>query len=130
MDIAIRIEAVDLSAELASLREWLIAEDQLRGVVRVVEIVPGPGKLGADLANTLIVAVGGGGAATVAVRVISTTVIAWLQRRSGEVNVKLTKHDGSTVEISATNVRDLTLAGFDSMTTELAEKLSDPSDVH
>lgn len=127
MDITIRIEAGDVSAELSMLRKWLLDSEELRGTVRTVAVAPKPGELGA-LADTLIVAVGAGGVATVAVRALSTTAIAWLQRRTGEVTMTFTKPDGSTLEYRATNVRDLTLPEIDSTAKELANKLTPPPD--
>jgi hypothetical protein len=74
--------------------------DELRGAVRRPPEAPRPGELGA-LDEALVVAVGQGGALTVLV----TVLIAWLRRRAGEVVIKLTKADGTAVEVKATQVR-------------------------
>lgn len=90
----------------AALAAWLEADDELRGYVRR-EPAPLPeGALGAELAQ-LVVSLGSSGAVTA----MASVVIAWLRRRTGSVSVRLTRPDGSAVELSAERVRALDAAG-------------------
>ncbi|MET8873181.1 hypothetical protein [Nocardia sp. NPDC004604] len=122
MDITVRVDAPAIPQELTSLWQWLVAEDELRGRIQVVDSVPEPGTLGA-ITDTLIVAVGTGGAATVAVRALSSALIVWLQHRSGDVSVKVARSDGSTLEYSATNVHAMSLPQIEAAATDLARAL-------
>jgi Effector Associated Constant Component 1 len=80
------------------LADWL--EDELRGRVRrVPEPVPS-GVLGAGLAQPAL-SLASGGTATALARAI----IAWLRRSTGPVTVRVSRRDGSTIELSASRVR-------------------------
>lgn len=74
-----------------------------------------PGTLGSAL-ETLAVALGPGGVATVTASVL----IAWLRRRTSDVTLKVSRPDGASYEFSATNVTALDPAGV----RELEERLS------
>lgn len=90
----------------AALAAWLEADDELRGYVRRETAPPPEGALGAELAQ-LVVSLGSSGAVTA----MASVVIAWLRRRTGSVSVRLTRPDGSAVELSAERVRALDAAG-------------------
>ncbi|MEU4711404.1 hypothetical protein AB0G00_33770 [Nocardia salmonicida] len=122
MEIVIRVASDELPVDLASLRSWLIEEDDLRGRVQTMPAVPEPGKLG-GLSDVLVIALGTGGVATVATKVLANTVIAWLRLRTGDVTVTVNQAGGSSMTYKATNVRNLTLAEADSAAQELAGKL-------
>ena len=79
MQVEVEILADDAHDQLTSLRQWLNAEDDLRGRVhRPAATVP-PATMGA-VADVLTVALAGGGALTVLVGSVST----WLQTGRGQ----------------------------------------------
>jgi hypothetical protein len=91
----------DIATELASLREWLGRESELRGRV-VTERAPiGPNQMGAVL-DTLAVALGSGGAITV----LANSVAVWLRHRRSDVKIEVTAPDGATVSVTADRVPD------------------------
>ncbi|MEU6507828.1 MULTISPECIES: hypothetical protein [unclassified Streptomyces] len=120
MDERLVVEVVgDRSAdELRSLRDWLVAEEELRGRVRLELPPPEPGALGSVVA-ALTVVLGPGGVATAAASVL----ISWLRRRTGNVSVKLVQPDGTSTEFSATNVRGLDAMEVQRITAELSRSL-------
>jgi hypothetical protein len=83
-----------------ALRSWLLGEDVLRGRVRLVTTPPAPGTLGSVLA-TVAIAVGPGGAATV----FASALIAWIRRQRSDIRLKVSRPDGTSVEMSADHVR-------------------------
>jgi hypothetical protein len=105
---------------LRSLTRELGEVDELRGAVRSAVGAPRSGELGA-LDEALVVAVGQGGALTVLV----TVLIAWLRRRAGEVVIKLTKADGTAVEVKATQVRAMAAEDLKALTSEMTASLGD-----
>ncbi|MGI5137284.1 MULTISPECIES: effector-associated constant component EACC1 [unclassified Streptomyces] len=68
--------------ELRSLREWLVAEEPLRGRVRLAAGAPEEGTLGTGM-DAVAVALGNGGAFTV----FPTVAVTWLKRRTGRTAV-------------------------------------------
>jgi hypothetical protein len=70
---------------VSDLLDWLWQEDELRRRVRRSETSPRPGEMGA-LAETLTVAVGGGGALTV----LLASVSSWIRTRRSDVTVEIT----------------------------------------
>ncbi|MFI5774577.1 hypothetical protein ACIA74_40090 [Streptomyces sp. NPDC051658] len=125
MDERLVVEVVgDRSAdELRSLRDWLVAEEELRGRVRLELPPPEPGALGSIVA-ALTVALGHGGVATAAASVL----IAWLRRRTGDVSVKTTRPDGTSTEFSATHVSGLDATELQRITVELSRSLDPVGD--
>ena len=96
-------------AELESLHDWLQAEPELGGRVRVVRHQPGGGEMGA-LGDALVVAVGAQGTLSV----LALSLKAWLsQPRRSDVRIRVENGDGRVVEIDAHNV----LTGKDSTET-------------
>lgn len=104
--------------ELRSLREWLVAEESLRGRVRLVAVPSGEGTLGTGL-DALAIALGNGGAATA----FATVAVTWLRRRTGRIEVKFVRADGSTVEISADLVKPQTAQELRETVRELVREL-------
>ncbi|RKS79339.1 hypothetical protein BZB76_0800 [Actinomadura pelletieri DSM 43383] len=88
-------EAGNGADELRALRSWLVAEDELRGRVRHVAQPPEPGTLGATV-EILTVAIESGGAAVALV----SALITWLQQRRGQMTVKVTRPDGTSLELT------------------------------
>lgn len=109
--------------ELRSLRDWLVAEEELRGRVRLELSPPKPGALGSAVA-ALTVALGPGGVATAAASVL----ISWIRRRTGTVSVKVSRPDGTSTEFSATNVSGLDATEVQRITAELSRSLNPVGD--
>ena len=86
---------------LTELRSWLSDEDTLRGRVKVVPPASQPGQLG-SWADTLVVAVGAGGALTTLAR--SLTVFLGRPRATA-VKVTTVAPDGTRTEVTADHVR-------------------------
>lgn len=103
------------SEDAASLAAWLEEDDTLRGCThRAPGSVP-DGALGADLAQ-LAVSLVSGGAATA----LASVVVAWLRRRAGAVSVRVSRPDGSVLELRAEQVRALDAAGLRAQVDQLA----------
>jgi len=103
MEIRISVADGDL-ADLESLDDWLRGEPELAGLVRLDGLPPREGELGA-LAETIIVAVGAGGAITTAGPALAGALKAWLSHRRPDVTLEITKPDGTKVKIVAERVR-------------------------
>jgi hypothetical protein len=127
MEVTVRVDAEHLGDELRSLREWMIADAELRGRVHLTVRPPEPGKLGA-VSDSLTVALGSGGAVTATATAVSTVLITWIRRRAGTITVKLTRPDGASVEYHAENIRGLSAAEINAATTKLADYLSKSAD--
>ncbi|MGO4617113.1 hypothetical protein AB4305_21965 [Nocardia sp. 2YAB30] len=78
-----------------SLRDWLAQEPEFRGCVQARDAVVQPEHMGA-LEDVLIVALGGGGAATLLAKSISI----WLQQRRSGISVRITAPDGTNIEVT------------------------------
>jgi membrane-associated two-gene conflict system component 1 (EACC1) len=102
MDVTIRVVERDAEVGLRSLRDWLAAEDELRGRLTLSTANPRPGEMGTTL-DLLTVAVGSGGAATVLAGAIST----WLRTRRPDVTVEVTEsaHE-RTVKVTGSRIED------------------------
>jgi hypothetical protein len=84
----------DARGELESLRQWLIQEDDYRGLVDFAPAGIKPGELGA-LQEILLAAIAAGG-----LDALGQTIGTWLQTRRSEITVKL-RADGTVEEVSA-----------------------------
>jgi Effector Associated Constant Component 1 len=100
--------------DIADLAAWLEAEDELRGHVRREPAAVPDGALGATIAQ-LALSLGSGSAATA----MASVIIAWLRRRTGSVSVRLTRPDGSTMELQAERVRALDTAAFQAQVAQV-----------
>ncbi|MFF9644894.1 effector-associated constant component EACC1 [Kitasatospora aureofaciens] len=105
---------------VASLLAWLRAEDELRGRVELEAAPPQPGSLGTRT-DVLTVAVGTGGA----VSGLTSALIAWVRRRGGETVVRVTRADGSSVELRATAVHGLKPDGVAELVREVGRSFAD-----
>jgi hypothetical protein len=85
--------------ELRSLRGWFSDADELRGQVRLRGAEPPPGTLG-SLADTLVVT-------TPVVAAVVPVLVSWIRSRHTDVDLKIGRADGTSVEISAQRVRRL-----------------------
>ncbi|GAA0318093.1 hypothetical protein GCM10010302_66430 [Streptomyces polychromogenes] len=88
---------------LADLRDWLSDEAPLRGRVNIAPSAPGAGELGA-WSDTLIVAVGAGGALTALARAVAVYV---RQPRRSNVRVNVVAPDGTRTELTVQHAKDL-----------------------
>ncbi|WP_157857969.1 effector-associated constant component EACC1 [Streptomyces durhamensis] len=91
----------DAETHLVSLRDWLAAEEALRGRVELPARTPRPGQMGAAL-DVLAVALGSGGAGAVLARSLST----WLVQRRADVTVHLSRSDGREVTVEVRRTSD------------------------
>jgi len=112
-----------VEADLRALQDWLAEDPDLRSRVHVRESPPAPGTLGPVL-EALLVAVGPGGVASA----FAATLISWIRHRTGDVQLRVTRGDGSVVEISGTHVRELTPAELRDLLRQLAETWADGGD--
>ncbi|MFF8575777.1 hypothetical protein ACF06L_31615 [Streptomyces sp. NPDC015408] len=88
---------------LADLRDWLSDEALLRGRVHVPPSTPDADELGA-WSDTLIVAVGAGGALTALARAVAVYV---RQPRRSTVRVKVVAPDGTRTELTVQHAKSL-----------------------
>jgi len=82
--------------ELGLLREWLNAEDELRGRTELSRVPVEPEQMGA-VVDALDVALGSTGALTV----LAGSIAVWLRQRRSTLTVKIVNSDGSSQEITA-----------------------------
>ncbi|WP_256074496.1 effector-associated constant component EACC1 [Streptomyces sp. PpalLS-921] len=122
MSVTVALAGVGTADELRSLYEWLSAEEELRGRVRLVQAPPPPDALG-SVPEMLTVALAPGGVSAV----LASAAIAWMRHRTGEVVCKLTKPDGTSVEVSAQRVRGSDLTEVRDLVTELTQLLNGSS---
>lgn len=86
---------------LFALRDWLAAEDSLRGLVSPLRPSPKPGEMG-GVVDVLTVALGSGGIGVALVRALCT----WLTHRRTDVAVTITAPDGKSVHVDAKRAAD------------------------
>ena len=104
MDIRFSVIDGDVT-DLESLDDWLRGEGELAGRVTVAGPGPRAGELGA-VSETLVVALGSGGAITVLVSSLAGALKAWLTLpRRSDVKIKIHRADGNSVEIDAKRVK-------------------------
>lgn len=123
MEVRVTVAGADAADQLRSLREWLGHTPELRGRVAAVEGPPLPGTLGPVLDAVAILLAPGGVAAALA-----PAVLSWLRDRRGEVTVRITRPDGSRVELSATRVAGLTGAELRTQAERLVHELEAAGD--
>lgn len=118
MDVAVVAEGPDGEHQLRSLQDWLVDSQELRGRVDGVERPPETGTLGPVL-DALSVALGPAGAVTA----LATGLIAWLRTRRGDVHIKVTLPDRSSLELTAQRVSGLDTDALQQQVTEIADLL-------
>ncbi|GAB2944910.1 hypothetical protein ACFMQL_33350 [Nonomuraea fastidiosa] len=118
MDVTVIAEGSDRGDLLRSLRDWLSDAPELRGRIDGVERPPEPGTLG-PLLEALSVALGPAGAVTAFV----TGLVAWLRTRRGEVSIKVTLPDGTSLELTAKRVAGLDSTALQQQVTDVAALL-------
>jgi Effector Associated Constant Component 1 len=90
------------SDDAIHLDESLNWDRELRGWARLVPGATPEGTLGADLTQLLVTLESGGMAAAFA-----SVLVAWIKTRAGSVTVKVTRRDGTAIELKADRVRGL-----------------------
>lgn len=120
--IALRVDAPDGLAELASLHAWLGDVPALRGRIDAVHVPPPPGALGPVLDALQVAAVPGG-----AVAVLMSALVAWVQHRATDVTVRI-ERDGRSVEVDAKRVRTLDADGMRRLVKAVGDAIADEPD--
>ncbi|WP_330294199.1 effector-associated constant component EACC1 [Streptomyces sp. NBC_00503] len=118
MHVALISEGPDGGEQLRSLRDWLADSQELRGRVDAVERPPETGTLGPVL-DALSVALGPAGA----VSAFATGLIAWLRTRRGDVHIKVTLPDGSSLDLAAKRVSGLDTPALQQQVDQIADLL-------
>lgn len=122
MDVTLEVEGHRAADELRSLREWLLNEDGLRGRVRLVDGPVVPGTLGSGV-EALAVVLAPGGIATA----VASVLIAWIRHRTSDVTLKVTRPDGTSYELSVTDVPDFSTTAVADLAAQLsASAISTP----
>ncbi|MEU8932489.1 hypothetical protein AB0D30_21680 [Streptomyces sp. NPDC048409] len=99
--VRLTVGGTDAQTQLGLLRDWLVAEDTLRGKVRWHRTAPEPGQMGGAL-DVLVVALGSGGAGAV----LAQTLVAWLTGRRADVTVTVHEPDGREVIVDVRRAAD------------------------
>ncbi len=120
MEVSVAVVGDSGADGLRSLYEWLAGDDELRGRVRPVQAPPASGTLGPVL-SSLVIALGPGGVATATASVL----ISWIRHRTGNQAVRITRADGTSLELSVTRVRGLDAAGVRGLVAEISQSLLD-----
>lgn len=99
----VQVKIDETSDELRLLAQWLRSEDELRGRVRLTNRPIQVGDMGAAL-DAVVIAVSGGGAATVFVK----SLFAWLSQRQKNMSIRLRliRPEGQEAELDLTGIRD------------------------
>ena len=120
MDVTVTVTGSGDARDLGALGDWLRDEPELRGRVRLADKPPVPGSMG-GLADALTVAVGPGAAATV----FASALVTWIRHRTGSARYRLTRRDGTVIEVSAEHVRGLDAAAVRQQVSDLVRALED-----
>jgi hypothetical protein len=115
VEVTVTVVSARAGEDARALRRWLADEEELRGRVRLVEPATEPDSLGA-LADTLMVSLGSGGAATV----FAAALVSWIRHRTGDTRAVVQRPDGTRLEITAQRVRSLDAAAVRSIVEELS----------
>ncbi|WP_406229956.1 hypothetical protein [Nocardia sp. NBC_01009] len=126
MSVLIRVERQG-SDDVRSLLQWLTDADGLRGHAGLIEPELERDKLG-GLADTLTIALGAGGTATVVARATADVLIEWLRHRVNAVTVTIRRPDGSEMEFQAPAAQAWTPAEVDTAVNELTRFMEDSPD--
>lgn len=105
--------------DLRSLRSWMIDSGDLRGPFDLRQPDPQPGHMG-SLTDALVVAVGSGGAVTA----LAGVLVSWIRHRASDIVLRVTRPDGSTVELIGRRIRGLDAAALSVEMQRLAGELA------
>jgi hypothetical protein len=84
--------------EIRQLRSWLLAEEEMRGRIELLERPPDSGRLGPVLEALRVIAEPGSA-------VLATVLVAWLKQRRSSMKTTVTAPDGKKVSIEADRIR-------------------------
>lgn len=118
MQLRLTVTGDDAPAAMRSLQAWLAGQDELRGRVRPLVAAPQPGAMG-SVTEVLLVTLGPGGVASA----VASVLISWIRRQSGPVRVRVTRPDGTEVELDADHVRGLSMEEVRSLVAKLRAML-------
>jgi hypothetical protein len=118
VEVVVSVEGPGAADELRSLRTWLVDDDDFRGRVRLHETDPIQGTMTGGIVNALTVAVGSLGTA------LATVLVTWLKSRVGRVRLRVTRPDGTLVELNAEQVRGLDAEGAWLRVAQVADLLN------
>jgi len=96
VELLISIEEIGSVDDLRSLRAALLDAEGLRGRISLVEQPAEPGRLGPELDFLRVVLTSGA-----AMTGLTTTIVTWLRHRRADIEVKITRDNGDSIEISA-----------------------------
>ncbi|MFJ3205921.1 hypothetical protein [Streptomyces sp. NPDC086989] len=91
----------DHVTHLERLQRWLVDEPELRGHVTQVRAAPGTHHMAAGVLEGLLLTLGSG-----TVAVLARTLPIWLRQQRSEVEIELTRDEGTSVRIKADNLQD------------------------
>lgn len=103
------------SDDAIHLDESLNWNRELRGWARLVPGAAPEGTLGTDLTQLLVTLESGGMAAAFA-----SVLVTWMKTRAGSVTVKVTRKDGTAIELKADRVRGLKPEDLQTQIAQLA----------
>ncbi|WP_157574010.1 effector-associated constant component EACC1 [Nocardia jejuensis] len=130
MDLAIEIDAIepiDPAEKLRALRTELIEDEALHEKISILSAPPAEGTLG-TATDMVIVALGTGGAITVAARATATVLTAWLHREHTNLDIHLTDTaTGRSVDLNIESGRSITYDELATFVTRSIEKLVNDS---
>jgi hypothetical protein len=119
VDATVTVSSAD-DTDLASLREELVREPELRGRARLSGAAPEPGTMGV-LAEVVTVALGPGGAAAA----FSAVFITWIRQRKSTARFRVTRADGNSMELEAERISGLDAAALRVLAEGLAHFLDE-----
>lgn len=91
----------DRITHLERLQRWLVNEPEFRGLVTQVRAAPGTGHMAAGVIEGLLLTLGSG-----TVAVLARSLPIWLRQQRSEVEIELTRGEGTSVRIKADNLQD------------------------
>jgi membrane-associated two-gene conflict system component 1 (EACC1) len=119
VDVSVTV-AGSAADQLHSLYTWLVAEEELRGRVRLVEPSPSQGTLG-GAPEGLVVALSQGGAGAV----LASAIVAWVRHRTSDVVCRVRRPDGAIAEVSGKRVRGADAAMVRELVAEVSRSLEE-----
>lgn len=96
----------------------------LSGPADLQQADPKPGEMG-SLTDALVVAAGSGGAITA----IAGALVSWLRHRTTDLTIKITRPDGSALEVDGKRVRGVDSEQLNVMIKDLAAQLGAQAEI-
>jgi hypothetical protein len=118
VEVTVTVTGSGEAWDLAALRDWLRAEPELRGRVRLAGKPPDPGSMGA-LSDLLTVAVGPGAAVTV----FASALVTWIRHRTRTAHVRVSWPDGAEIELSTDRLGSMDAAAVQAQVAGLVRAL-------